>query len=376
MAGLYIHIPFCRTRCIYCDFHSGTDMSVQEQYIGALCAELDMRIAELQDAPIHTLYIGGGTPSQLSPAALQQLFAHLSKYIDWQQCHEATIECNPDDLSEQYIATLRTLPINRISMGIQSFDDNDLRFLRRRHSVRSAMEAIARCQAAGYDNISIDLIYGLPGQSLEAWQKNIDTALSLGIQHISAYTLIYEEGTALMRLKEQGEVTECDDELSLAMYRMLIERLEQAGYRQYEISNFALPSREAAHNSSYWNDTPYLGLGAAAHSYDGKTRRYNPADTRAYIGAIEQHKCCYEEELLTETDRYNDMLLTRLRTRQGIDEAQAKAYHAPHLIDNMYRMAAPHIACGNMERSDGYLRITRQGLFISDSIISDLFVVE
>lgn len=376
MAGLYIHIPFCRTRCIYCDFHSGTDMSVQDQYIDALCTELDMRIAELQGAPIYTLYIGGGTPSQLSAASLQRLFTHLSKYIDWQQCHEVTIECNPDDLSEQYIATLRTLPINRISMGIQSFDDNDLRFLCRRHSAQGAIDAIARCQSAGYDNISIDLIYGLPGQSLDAWRQNIDTALSLGIQHISAYALIYEEGTALMRLKEQGKVTECDEELSLAMYRELIERLERSGYRQYEISNFALPSREAAHNSSYWNDTPYLGLGAAAHSYDGATRRYNPADTRAYIHAIEQHKCCYEEEQLSETDRYNDMLLTRLRTRQGIDERTLSDKFAPRYIDYMQQMAAPHIACGNMERTDGYLRITRQGLFISDSIISDLFVVE
>lgn len=376
MAGLYIHIPFCRTRCIYCDFHSGVDMSVQEAYIDALCRELDMRIAELQGAPIHTLYIGGGTPSQLSQEMLQRLFAHLSRYIDWAQCHEVTIECNPDDLTPQYIASLRRLPINRISMGIQSFDDNDLRFLRRRHSAQGAKDAIAHCQAAGYDNISIDLIYGLPGQTLEAWQRNIDTALSLGIQHISAYALIYEEGTALMRLKQQGKVQECDEELSLAMYELLINRLESANYRQYEISNFALPSRQAMHNSSYWCDTPYLGLGAAAHSYDRATRRYNPADTRAYIAAIEQERCCYDEEQLSETDRYNDMLLTRLRTRQGIDESSLADKFAPRYIQYMYRMAAPHLACGNMERTDKHLRITRQGLFISDNIISDLFMID
>ena len=376
MAGLYVHIPFCRTRCIYCDFHSGTDMSIQRQYIDALCSEMDMRISELKGKPIHTLYIGGGTPSQLSIDALRQLFDHLSGYIDLKKCHEITIECNPDDLSEQYIADLRTLPINRISMGIQSFDDNDLRFLRRRHSAQGAIDAIARCQSASYDNISIDLIYGLPGQTLDAWQQNIDKALSLGIQHISAYALIYEEGTALMSLLEQGKVCECDEELSLAMYSTLIERLEAAGYQQYEISNFALPHREALHNSSYWNDTPYLGLGAAAHSYDGATRRYNPADTRAYIDAIEQHRCCYEEEQLTEADRYNDMLLTRLRTRQGIDETQMAKQFTPSLIDYLYRMATPHLSCGNMEHHNGYLRITRQGLFISDSIISDLFVVE
>ncbi|MBR5843173.1 MAG: radical SAM family heme chaperone HemW [Bacteroidaceae bacterium] len=376
MAGIYIHIPFCRTRCIYCDFHSGTDMSVQEQYIDALCRELDLRIDELHGEPIHTLYIGGGTPSQLSGSALTRLFNHLSKYITWDECHEVTIECNPDDLSDDYIAHLRTLPINRISMGIQSFDDNDLRFLRRRHTAQAAQEAIARCHNAGFDNISIDLIYGLPGQTLEAWNKNIEKALSTGVQHLSAYALIYEDGTALMKLKEEGLVQECSDELSLAMYARLIDRLEEAGYHQYEISNFALSGREARHNSSYWNDTHYLGLGAAAHSYDGTTRRYNPANTRIYIDNIASGRCCYEEEILSDQDRYNDMLLTRLRTRQGIDESRARRQFDSTYIDYMYRMARPHLACGNMEQAEGYLRITKQGLFISDSIISDLFIVE
>lgn len=376
MAGLYIHIPFCRTRCIYCDFHSGTDMSVQARYIDALCTELKLRIDELQGQPIHTLYIGGGTPSQLSPEALTRLFSFLSRYITWSDCNEITLECNPDDLNDIYLAHLRTLPINRISMGIQSFDDKDLQFLRRRHTAQAALDAIARCQAAGYDNISIDLIYGLPHQTIDAWNKNIDTALSAGIQHLSAYALIYEEGTALMKLKERGLVQECNDELSLSMYTLLINRLEGAGMHQYEISNFALPHCEAKHNSSYWDGTHYLGLGAAAHSYNGTTRRYNPADTLAYIESIEQGSCCYDEELLSEADRYNDMLLTRLRTRQGIDVAKVAALFNTTLIDYMYRMAQPHIACGNMEESDGYLRITRQGLFISDSIISDLFAVE
>ena len=376
MAGIYIHIPFCRTRCIYCDFHSGIDMSLQEQYIDAVCAELDMRIGELKGEPIHTLYIGGGTPSQLSPAALTRLFNHLTQYIVWDKCREVTIECNPDDLRTDYIAHLRTLPINRISMGIQSFDDNDLRFLRRRHSAQRAFDAIAGCQSAGFDNISIDLIYGLPGQTLEAWQKNIELAISTHIQHISAYALIYEEGTALMKLKESGMVKECNEELSLDMYGLLIDRLEEAGYHQYEISNFALPHRQALHNSSYWDDTHYLGLGAAAHSYDGTTRRYNPANTTAYIQSITQGLCCYDEEQLSEYDRYNDMLLTRLRTRRGIDEKQLSLQFNTTLIEYMHRMALPHIANGNMERADGHLRITRQGLFVSDSIISDLFAIE
>lgn len=374
MAGLYLHIPFCRTRCIYCDFHSGIDMSIQEQYIDALCREWDMRKNELHNEPLHTIYLGGGTPSQLSGKSLHRLFEHLSQHIDKQQCHEITIECNPDDLSSEYVAMLNTLPINRISMGIQSFDDSELHFLRRRHTAQAAIDAVHRCQKAGYDNISIDLIYGLPGQTLDMWQRNIDTALSLGIQHISAYALIYEEGTALMSLKEQGSIKECDEELSLAMYTTLIERLEAAGYKQYEISNFALSGRVSQHNSSYWNDSIYLGLGAAAHSYDRITRRYNPANTHAYIASITQGKCCYTEEVLSPTDRYHDMLLTRLRTRQGIHETEIKQSMPAELIEYMYRMATPHIAHGDMEQSNGYLRITRQGLFISDSIISDLFV--
>ncbi len=376
MAGLYIHIPFCRTRCIYCDFHSGTDMSLQEQYLDAICNEAALRIHELHGATITTIYIGGGTPSQLSPDMLAQLFSRLSTFVDYNRCSEITIECNPDDLTDEYIAALRSLPINRISMGIQSFDDNDLQFLRRRHTAQAARGAIARCQAAGYDNISIDLIYGLPGQSLEMWQENISIALSLGIQHISAYALIYEEGTALMQLKDMGRVQECDEELSLAMYKSLIDSLAVAGYKQYEISNFALPAYEAKHNSSYWDNTPYIGLGAAAHSYDGAIRRFNPAHTAAYITSLQQGKCCYSEEILTENERYHDMLLTRLRTRRGINKEQAATQFSPSLIAHMYRMAARHIASGNMEESDGYLRITRQGLFISDSIISDLFVEE
>lgn len=351
-------------------------MSVQEEYVTALCREADMRLHELGGEAIDTLYLGGGTPSQLSAPALQRLFAHLSQYVNFDTCREVTIECNPDDLTAEYVATLCSLPINRISMGVQSFDDNDLCFLRRRHSAQGAIDAVRRCQAAGYDNISIDLIYGLPGQSLQMWQRNIDTAISLGIQHISAYALIYEEGTALMRLKEQGDVKECDEELSLAMYSTLIERLEDAGYEHYEISNFAIEGRRSQHNSSYWNDTPYLGLGAAAHSYDGITRRYNPANTRQYIDSLLRNESCYTEEILTTADRYNDMLLTRLRTCEGIDLQHISALFPAQLIDYMHRMAAPHIACGNMEQRDGHLRITRQGIFISDSIISDLFVVE
>ncbi len=375
MSGLYLHIPFCRTRCIYCDFHSGTDLSLQERYVQALSKECSLRIKELHGEEIETVYWGGGTPSLLQPELLQCLIDRLSEWIDWNRCKEVTIECNPDDLSTAYLSFLRKLPVNRLSMGIQSFDDNDLQFLRRRHSAQAAIDAVKRCQAIGFDNISIDLIYALPCQTLEAWEKNIETALSLGIQHISAYSLIYEDGTALKALQEQGAVEECEEETSLSMYNALIDKLEEAGYKQYEISNFALRDRESLHNSSYWQNKPYLGLGAAAHSYDRQCRRYNPSHTKAYIESIEAGKCCYEEERLSETERFNDMVLTRLRTRKGINLAEAEQGFAPTLMRYLAKQSETYIRQKLMEVAEGHLRITRQGIFISDTIIRDLFYV-
>lgn len=375
MSGLYLHIPFCRTRCIYCDFHSGTDLSLQERYVQALSKECSLRIKELHGEEIETVYLGGGTPSLLQPELLQCLIERLSEWVDWNRCKEVTIECNPDDLSTAYLSFLRKLPVNRLSMGIQSFDDNDLQFLRRRHSAQAAIDAVKRCQAIGFENISIDLIYGLPRQTLEAWEKNIETALSLGIQHISAYSLIYEDGTALKALQEQGAVKECEEETSLSMYNTLIDKLEEAGYKQYEISNFALHDRESLHNSSYWQNKPYLGLGAAAHSYDRQCRRYNPNHTKAYIESIEAGKCCYEEERLSETERFNDMVLTRLRTRKGINLTEAEQRFAPTLMRYLAKQSETYIRQRLMEVAEGHLRITRQGIFISDTIIRDLFYV-
>lgn len=375
MSGVYLHIPFCRTRCIYCDFHSGTDLSLQKRYADALCEEFRLRTDELGGEAIETVYIGGGTPSVLDPVLLGDLFGRLSEWIDWDCCKEITMECNPDDLSASYVSSLSALPINRISMGIQSFDDDDLRFLHRRHSAQGAIDAVRRCQDAGFDNISIDLIYALPDQTVVAWERNVETALSLGVQHISAYGLTYEEGTVLEGLRERGLIRECDEENALAMYGILTDRLEGAGYRQYEISNFALDGRQSRHNSSYWKNGCYLGLGAAAHSYDRRCRRYNPSDTRAYMERIEGGECCYMEECLSERDRFNDMLLTRLRTREGINLREIEGAFDPVLTSYLSGQSERYIHRGVMEVSGGFLRITRPGIFISDSIISDLFYV-
>lgn len=376
MAGLYIHIPFCYSRCIYCDFYSNTDMSRRSAYLDALQQELSLRIGELNGDTISTLYIGGGTPSQLSGEELTRLFGFLSRYIDWNACEEITFEANPDDLSEEYVELLASLPIDRISMGVQSFDDRDLKFLHRRHSAQTATDAVNRCRTAGFERISIDLIYGLPHQSADDWQRNIDRAIALDLPHISAYNLIFEEGTALWRMREAGKVTECDDDLALTMYARLIDSLTAAGYEHYEISNFARHGAYARHNTSYWKGIPYLGIGAAAHSFDGATRRYNPHDLDNYIRQLLSGRTVYEEERESTDERYNDRILTSLRTMWGLDLDLLEHDFGTEYLNFCLRQATPYLHSGKLLRNGSTLRLSRSGLFVSDGIMSDLFRVD
>ncbi|MFL1684543.1 MULTISPECIES: radical SAM family heme chaperone HemW [Bacteroidales] len=376
MAGIYIHIPFCKKRCIYCDFFSDTRMHLRKDYVDALCRELDMRYAELENAPVHTIYIGGGTPSQLSGEELVRIFDALSLHLPLSACKEITLEANPDDLKADYITMLKHTPINRISMGIQSFDDDDLLFLNRRHTAAQAEEAFIRCREAGFENISIDLIYGLPGQTIQGWQSNLRRATALRPAHISAYSLIYEEGTALFRMLESGKVSECDDELSLDMFDCLIDTLEAAGYEHYEISNFALPGMYSQHNTSYWLDVPYLGLGPSAHSYDGKCRRWNIKDISGYMNKISHGSNAYETEILDTNSRYNDMILTSLRTMWGLSLRCIEENFGRDMREYCQALAKPYIDTGKLVLSGDNLKLTRSGLFVSDSIMSDLMKVE
>ena len=375
MAGLYIHIPFCKKRCIYCDFYSGVDTSQKARYIRALAMEWESRRSELGESSIDTVYLGGGTPSQLTISELKSLFDRLSG-IDWVRCKEVTIEVNPDDLTESYIEGLTSLPINRISMGIQSFEDSDLSFLNRRHTSLQAVEAVKLCQASGFDNLSIDLIYGLPGQTLESWAKNIEMAISLKVPHISAYNLIYEQGTVLYRLLQEGKVEECDDDLALQMFDLLIDRLTCEGFEHYEISNFALPGCYSRHNTAYWQNVPYLGIGASAHSYDGYTRSWNVADLRAYCDKIESGCMAYTVEPLSCDDLYNDLVMTSLRTMWGLDLNKVKSLYGNDRYLYCLKQADGYIRSGHLNLTGECLRLTRKGLFISDAIMSDLFYVD
>ena len=434
MAGIYIHIPFCKSRCIYCGFYSTTALDLRQRYVDALCREMEIRGEKLEvrgeklegrgeridlsAEKIDTIYLGGGTPSQLTFDQLRQLFIYINKVYPLTSHHspltsefspltpEITIEVNPDDVTVEFAAVLQQLPITRVSMGIQTFNDQRLRFLHRRHTARQAIDAVSILRSAGIRNLSIDLMYGFPGETLADWQSDISAALALNVEHISAYCLMIEEGTPLhkmftvyglqftddypdeqhtgdcplceQRSELQGDSSQCvDEELERQMYYALIDRLTAAGYEHYEISNFARPGFRSRHNSSYWNGTPYIGLGAAAHSYDIRSRSWNVADIHAYIEGIEHGERIFEEELLDDDTRYNDAVTVGLRTCEGINlDALSKKYR-----DYCMKNARRYLDDGLLELSvvgdsnSPTLHLTRRGLFVSDMVMSDLMMV-
>ena len=421
MSGLYIHIPFCASRCIYCGFYSTVSakkkderLSIEEQYVNALCHEIELR-AEKDNSisgertTLSTIYLGGGTPSQLSFQSLRKIFQTIEKVfhigLEWDResntCStttpiEITMECNPDDVTEAFAQNLRSLPINRISMGAQTFSDERLKFLHRRHTANEVETAVKRLRNVNIKNISVDLMFGFPNETLEDWEDDIERLLALDIEHISAYSLMYEEGTPLYRLLQAEKVKEMDDELYRQMYDTLIDRLSEAGYEQYEISNFAKLQAQSSnfkvqtskfklqisnfkvkspfrsqHNSSYWHNVPYIGIGASAHSYGNGKRSWNVSDTKAYITAIQEDKLPTEEEIIDADTHYNDMIMTALRTCEGINLTTLSAEYRTYLM----RLAQPSIEQGLLKEDDGWLRLTRNGIYVSDSVMSDLMKV-
>ena len=356
MAGIYIHIPFCKSRCKYCDFFSTTHLEKRSQYVDALLCEWKDRKHELHD-PIRTLYIGGGTPSTLDIDSLQLIVDSLQVNT----VEEITLEVNPGDVTEEKAAAWRKIGINRLSMGVQSFNDALLQLVGRRHTAQEARKAVAIAQAAGFDNISIDLMYALPSQTMEQWQNDVEEALQLGVQHISSYGLIYEEGTALTTLLEHGVIEAVDEDTEMQMYDYLVERLTANGYLHYEVSNFALPGRESKHNSSYWNDTPYLGLGAGAHSYDGQTRTWNVSDLDEYIQQAINHRLQAEKEELTAEARHMERVMLGLRTNQGVA-----------VEDINMAKAEVHLQQGWLRQEGNRVIATTQGFHVLNRIIEDL----
>ncbi len=380
MAGLYLHIPFCKSRCIYCGFYSTVGLELRQKYVDTVCKEMAMRKTEER---IQTIYLGGGTPSQLTIPQLHQLFYNINK-VYGDEADEVTIECNPDDVTVELAGELPQLGVNRVSMGAQTFDNDRLRFLHRRHTAEQVPIAVQRLRNAGISNISVDLMYGFPGETLDDWRRDIDAVLALDVEHISAYCLMIEEGTVLYEQlhkrdgSSQSEATSSSafcinsEETERTMYELLIDKLTAAGYEHYEISNFAKPGYRSHHNSSYWHDVPYIGLGAAAHSYDGKSRSWNVADIRQYIAAIERGERPAEWETLDEDTHYNDRITVALRTSDGLDLNTLSERHRHYCLKEAQRF----IDDGLLQLKGHHLILTRKGLFVSDMVMSELIYVD
>lgn len=350
-------------------------MLQKASYVTAIGRELQLRANYLDNESIDTIYFGGGTPSQLSKDDLDYILKAIHTTFKVNTNAEITLEANPDDLNAGYVQMLLDLGFNRLSMGVQSFDDTELNFLNRRHSAARAIEAVTTSKKLGFNNISIDLMYGLPNQTMDAWTENLTKAIDSNIQHISAYHLIYEEGTKLYRLMKKGDVRTADEELSVAMFSTMIDRLSQNGFIHYEISNFGKENHFSRHNSSYWLGVKYLGLGPSAHSFNGINRCWNISSIPKYIQGVEDNKPQIEIENLDTKTQYNDFILTGLRTMWGINTSQIKELFGEKLLNYCISNIQKHILSGDVIAEGTHYKISRQGIFISDTIMSDLMYV-
>jgi oxygen-independent coproporphyrinogen-3 oxidase len=377
MARVYLHIPFCRKACHYCDFHFSTRLGGRDALVQALHDELVLRADFFPaDTQLGSIYFGGGTPSVLSADQVSALVADIRTRWPLRAGAELTLEANPDDLGTAYLADLRAAGINRLSIGVQSFHAPELQAMNRSHDAQQARAAVEAAQAAGFDNISIDLIYGMPGSTMAGWEANVRTALSLGVPHISAYALTVEKKTALQHQVRQGKVEVLGDEAYVLQYFRLIELLEAAGYQHYELSNFALPGWRSQHNSAYWEGDPYLGLGPSAHSYDGFRRAWNVSSNAKYVQAIQEGSpAIVSEELLSPTDRLNEYLMTGLRKADGIDLHRIQAEWGIDLLALEQAAIAEYQAEGWLSIQDGRLQLSRSGKMMSDQVIAGLFQV-
>lgn len=368
MAGLYIHIPFCARRCLYCDFFSTTLLARRGEYVEALLKEIKERRDEAGE-PIRTIYIGGGTPSQLEAKEIRRIINTSSPALSQGEevMEEITMEVNPADVNEEYLQEIREAGVNRLSMGVQSFQDELLRLIGRRHNAEEAVRAVKTAQRAGFENISIDLMYALPTQTTAMWEADVEKALELGVQHISSYGLMYEEGTRLTQMLEAGEIEAVDEDTENEMYDYLCGRLERAGFVHYEVSNFALPGMEAKHNSRYWDGTPYVGVGAGAHSYIRNVRSWNPENTETYIRGTENGDLVRESESLTDKDLYNERIMLGLRTNRGVPDT---------LLTGQNRAVLESLKEKGLlrETEDKRIVATQQGLHVLNRIIEDLMI--
>jgi oxygen-independent coproporphyrinogen-3 oxidase len=371
--GMYLHIPFCKQACHYCDFHFSTSLKKKGELVNALCKELLLRKGELIGT-VETIYFGGGTPSLLSSEELQQIFETIYSNFKVSEKPEITLEANPDDLTAARLKELANSPINRLSIGIQSFFEADLKLMNRAHNVSEALESIKKAKQY-FENISIDLIYGIPGMGFDRWKQNLEIALNLQVPHLSCYALTVESRTALKKFIDSGKVQPVDEEMAKQHYEFLLSETEKAGYHNYEFSNFGKPSYHSRNNTAYWEGKPYLGIGPSAHSFDGKSRSWNVANNTKYIKSLEAGILPSEREFLSKQDRYNEYIMTALRTAKGVSVEKVEADFGADLSKYLLEQAQPHLKSGLLELANGTLRISRKGKFLGDGIASDLFMV-
>lgn len=374
MSGIYIHIPFCKQACHYCDFHFSTSLKKKEEMVMALVKEIQMRKMELEKEQIETIYFGGGTPSILSLKEIQVLIDAVYENFNVTESPEITLEANPDDLDDDTIIQLANSPVNRLSIGIQSFFEEDLKLMNRAHN---AMEAKRCLQTATqyFDNISLDLIYGMPNMSNEKWLQNVQTALSFGVPHISSYALTVEPKTALKKLIEKKVVEAPKDEVAQEHFLVLIEELEKNGFIHYELSNFGKPDYFSKNNTAYWLGKKYIGIGPSAHSYNGKERSWNVANNALYLKAIQENNLPNEVEELTKTDRYNEYIMTGLRTIWGVSLKRVELEFGERYLLYLLEQSKKYIHSEHLQIEADVLTTTKKGKFLSDGIASDLFLL-
>lgn len=376
MPGIYIHIPFCRQACTYCDFHFSTSLKNKEKFIEALLREIALqRNFFEQPETISSVYFGGGTPSLLSTTEINTVFSELTKYFEINKGAEITLEANPDDLTFQYLHSLKHTPINRLSIGVQSFFNRDLKFMNRVHTAQNAKQSIEMVAEAGFTSLTIDLIYGTPGLSNQDWTENLMTAFALPVNHLSCYALTVEQGTALSAMIKKGIAAPVKDQQSAEQFEILLKLCSENGFEQYEISNFCRNEQYAIHNSNYWKGEKYLGLGPSAHSYNGRCRQWNVSNNNTYIKSLSDNKINFEQETLSESQKYNEYVLTSLRTKWGTSAKHIIAIGGMDTEKHFRSEVEKFIKQRLVIENENYFYLSDEGKLFADHIASQLFIV-
>jgi oxygen-independent coproporphyrinogen-3 oxidase len=377
LAGFYIHIPFCRKLCYYCDFHFSVSLKNKERLLKSLISEIQQRNIEFKDIVFDTIYFGGGTPSILTIEEVSMVLSTINKYYSIVPDPEVTFESNPDDLSVDYLSGLKAYSsINRLSIGVQSFNDKDLKLMNRRHTAMEAIESIERTKAAGFDNINIDLIYGIPGMSLNTWVSNLEKFKNFGAGHLSAYHLTIEPRTVFSQFQKKGKLVPITEEKSLRQFEILMRFADENGYDHYEISNFAKDGFYSKHNLTYWTGAPYIGVGPSAHSFNGKERRWNVSNNTRYCDSVLNGSGDYfEKEIIDPQTSFNDYMLTSLRTKWGVSKKLISDNYGEEIYQSFLVSSQKFVLDGTLIEKDGFLILAKKGIFIADYVISELMIV-